>query len=246
MSKKEKIIKSKNLIKESWQVYSKNLLKFIEVFVYGLIGMLPFFGVLILSLVYAGFLGNKMPFLVNAIVLVIAIVAFVATLYMAIVYSVRAKVASILLLKNNFTSAKENFNEAKPYFVKFLGVSLLMTVLVIAWGFVLIVPALIFAIYYGFAQYVLVVEGKRPFSAIERSYDLVRGYFWPVFGRMALIGLIGLIIYWIISLPLNGMIEGEPAYMGYNFLVNVIWAIISPYFLVYVYKVYQSLKETNK
>ncbi len=246
MSKKEKIIKSKDLIKESWQVYSKNLLKFIEVFVYGLIGVLPFFGVLILFLTYFNFVSHRVPGLVNNIFIFIFIAAFIVSFYLAIVYSVRAKVASILLLKNNFTSAKENFKEAKPYFVKFLGVSLLMVVLVIAWGFVLIIPALIFAIYYGFAQYVLVAEGKRPFSAIERSYDLVRGYFWPVFGRFALIGAIGLLVYWLISLPLNNMIEGEPAYLGYNFLLNIIWALISPYFLVYVYKVYQSLKETNK
>ncbi len=246
MSKKEKIIKSKDLIKESWQVYSKNLLKFIEVLVYGIIGIFPFIIVSILSFIYFSLFGDKVPDFVNVISIIITIIALVISFYIAIVYSIRSKVASILLLKNNFTSAKENFNEAKPYFVKFLGVSVLLVVLVIAWGFALIIPALIFAIYYGFAQYVLVVEGKRPFSAIERSYDLVSGYFWPVFGRLALAGFIGLVIYWFISLPLDNMVEGELAYMGYSFFVNIVWAIISPYFLVYVYKVYQSLKETNK
>lgn len=246
MSKKEKIIKSKDLIKESWQVYSKNLLKFLEVLVYGIIGIFPFIIVSILSFIYFNLFGDKVPDFVNVISIIITIIALVISFYIAIVYSIRSKVASILLLKNNFTSAKENFNEAKPYFVKFLGVSVLLVVLVIAWGFALIIPALIFAIYYGFAQYVLVVEDKRPFSAIERSYDLVRGYFWPVFGRLALIGFIGLVIYWFISLPLDNMVEGEPAYMGYSFFVNIVWAIISPYFLVYVYKVYQSLKEINK
>lgn len=246
MSQKEKIIKSKDLIKESWQAYSKNLLKFIQVLIYGLVGVLPFFGVLILALLYARIFGYQASILVNGIMIFIFIVLAVISFYIAIVYSIRSKVASILLIKNNYTSAKENFEEAKPYFVKFLGVSLLIFVLVVAWGFALIVPALIFAVYYNFAQYVLIDEGKRPFSAVERSYDLVKGYWWPVFGRLALIGFIGLVIYWIISLPLNNMVEGEPLFMGYNFVVNIIWAILSPYFLIYVYKVYQSLKETNK
>ena len=48
MNKKEKIIKSFDLIKESWQVYQKNVLKFIEVFVYGLVGIVPLFLILLL------------------------------------------------------------------------------------------------------------------------------------------------------------------------------------------------------
>lgn len=246
MSQKEKIIKSKDLIKESWKVYTKNLLKFIEVLLYGLVGVLPLFGVMILVLVYTKFIGDRVSLAVNILLGITVFAAFVASIYIALVYSIRSKVASILLLKNNFTSAKENFKEAKPYFVKFLGVSVLLVVLVIAWGFALVVPALIFAVYYGFAQYVLVAEGKRPFSAIERSYDLVRGYWWPVFGRLALVGFFGLIIYLIISMPLKNMIEGEPVYLGYTIFINIIWAIISPYFLIYNYKIYQSLKETNK
>lgn len=246
MNKKEKLIKSMDLIKESWQVYAKNLMKFIEVFVYGLIGVIPMFGVLIVTVLYARFLGNSAPVAVNVILGIIAFAAFVASIYLAIVYSIRSKVASILLIKNNFTSAKENFDEAKPYFVKFLGVSVLLVVLVIAWGFALFIPAIIFAVYYGFAQFTLVVDGKRPFSAIERSYDLVKGYWWPVFGRFLLVSAIGVVIYSIISAPLKGMQEGETAALLYSVFVNIIWAILSPYFLIYSYKVYESLKKTNK
>ena len=246
MIKKEKIIKSKDLIKESWLVYSKNILKFIEVFFYGLVGVVPVFGLMILVILYAEFIGDKAPLAINIISGIIAFIAFIASIYIALVYSIRAKVASILLLKNNFTSAKENFKEAKSYFVKFLGVSMLLVVLVIAWGFVFIIPALIFAIYYGFAQYILVAEDKRPFSAIERSYDLVRGYFWPVFGRFALIALIGMMAYWILSLPVSNVNEQSTVYVLYSIFMNIIWAIISPYFLIYTYKIYQSLKETNK
>jgi len=194
MNKKEKIIKSFDLIKESWQVYQKNVLKFIEVFVYGLVGIVPLFLILLLFLAYnATGLASSAPLGVNIVLGIITFVAFVFSIYLAIVYSIRTKVASILLLKNNFTSAKDNFKEAKPYFTKFLGVSLLIVVLIIAWGFVLIIPAIIFAVYYGFAQYILIAENKRPFSSIERSYDLVRGYFWPVFGRFALISIIGML-----------------------------------------------------
>jgi hypothetical protein len=246
MKKTEKIIKSFDLIKESWFIYKKNLLKFIEVFVYGLIGAIPMFGILLASGIYIGYLADKAPLLVNIILGVITFLAFVVSLYFAIIYSIQAKVASILLLKNNFTPAKENFKSAKSYIVKFLSVSILTVVLVIAWGFAFIIPALIFAIYYGFATYIVVLEDKRPFSAIESSYDLARGYFWPIFGRLALISVVGLILYSFISAPISSMDENGTPSMIYSIFVNVIWAVLSPYFIIYFYKIYESLKNVNK
>ena len=247
MSKKEKIISSLELLKESWLIYQKNLWKFIEVILYGLVGMIPFFIVTMLIVAYsASGLSAKVSFSVNMFLGLLVFLAFIASIYLAVVYSIRAKVASILLLKNNFTSAKENFKEAKPYFVRFLGVSLLLVVLVIAWGLVFVIPALIFAIYYGFAQYVLVVEEKRPFSSVERSYDLVKGYFWPVFGRFMLIMAIGIAIYILISWPLKYLAETSAWFMSYDVFMNLVWVIISPYFIIYPYKIYESLKKTNK
>ena len=247
MNKKEKIIKSWDLIKESWVIYQKNILKFLEIILYGLVGIVPMLVVLLLFFVYSvSGLVQIIPFYVNMILGIIAFAAFVISIYLALAYSIRIKVASILLLKNNFTTAKENFKEAKPYFTKFLGVSLLLVVLIFAWAFALIIPALIFAVYYGFAQYILIAENKRPFSAIERSYDLVRGYWWPTFGRLALLTLIGIIIYLIILMPTAGMQEGATPSIIYNIFMNLVWAVLSPYFLIYSYKLYHSLKETNK
>ena len=247
MSKKEKIIGSLELLKESWLVYKKNLWKFIEVILYGLVGLIPFFVVIMLIVAYGqSGLSTRVSLGVNILLGLLAFLAFVASICLAVVYSIRAKVASILLLKNDFTSAKENFKEAKPYFVRFLGVSLLLMVLVIAWGFVFIIPALIFGIYYGFAQYVLVVEGKRPFSSVERSYDLVKGYFWAVFGRFMLVIAIGIAVYLLISWPLKYLAETSAWFFSYNVFMNLIWVLLSPYFIIYPYQLYISLKKTNK
>ena len=107
MNKKENIIKSVDLIKESWAIYQKNVLKFIEVFVYGLVGLVPMFAILLLFFAYniTG-LVQIVPLYVNIILGIITFVTFVASIYLAVVYGIRTKVASILLLKNNFTSAK--------------------------------------------------------------------------------------------------------------------------------------------
>jgi len=247
MNKKEKMVKSFDLLYESWQVYAKNLLKFIEVFIYGLIGMVPMFVLLLLFYAYNVTGSGNLASLGTKIVLgFIGIILFGVSLYYAIVYSLRAKVAGILLLKNNFTSARENFKASKPYVKTFLGVSLLTVVLVIAWGFVFLIPALVFGIYYGFASYILVLEDRRPFTSVERSYDLVKGYFWPVFGRLAFMSLIVIIIYALISIPMSGMVIGSAPYIAYNVFTNIIWVVLSPYFIIYFYQIYQSLNKVNK
>lgn len=247
MNKKDKIIKSLDLIKESWTDYKKSVLKFIEVFVYGLVGVIPLFAILLLALIYGTTgLAQSAAWYTNLILGIIAFILFLVSIYFAIVYSIRTMVASILLLKNNFSSAKESFKEAKPYIVKYLAVSLLVVVLTIAWFYAFVIPALIFAVYYGFAQYVLVAEDKRPFSAVERSYDLVRGYWWPVFGRLVLLVIIGMVIYALISSPLFLMIDGSLPAFTYGIFINLIWAALFPYFLIYSFKLYESLKEKNK
>jgi len=247
MENKEKIIKSFDLIYETWQVYAKNFVKFIQLIAYGLIGIIPMFVLIALFYAYGvSGLAQKASVLTNIIFGAIAFFSFFASLYFAILYSIRSSVASLLLIKNNFTSAKENFKEAKPYFVKFLGVSLLTVVLVLAWGILFIIPAIIFGVYYCFASYILVLEDARPFTSIERSYDLVRGYFWPVFGRLLLVYLIGFIVYRIISLPMDWMDDTSAAGISYSVFFNLIWVAISPYFMVYAYNLYKSLKKINK
>ncbi len=247
MNNKEKIIKSLDLIKESWTIYQNNLLKFIEVIVYGLIGVVPLLIVLFLFFAYgATGLINSASIITNFILGSVGVIFFFIGVYLAIVYSLQAKVAALLLLKNNFTPAKDNFAAAKPYINKFLGVSLLTIVLVIAWGFVFIVPALIFAIYYCFATYVVVLEDKRPFSAVERSYDLTHGYWWPVFGRLVLIFILGIALYLLASWPLSKMVKDSAPYTIYGTIINILWAVLSPYFVIYLYKIYESLKKVNK
>ena len=247
MDKKEKMVKSFDLIEETWKVYIKNLSKFIMVLLYGLIGFIPMIVLFLLIFIYnASGLASAAPMLTNIILGIIGIILFGFSLYFAIVYSLKAKVASILLLKNNFTPAKENFKQATPYIERFLGVSLLLVVLIIAWGIVFIIPALIFGIYYGLSAFVLVLEDKRPFTSIERSYDLVKGYWWPVFGRFTLIATIVFVLYAIISLPLSWMSQNSAGSIIYGGLTNIVWLVLSPYFIIFTYNVYKSLKHLSK
>lgn len=58
----------------------------------------------------------------------------------------------------------------------------------------LIIPGVVLSFYLAFTLAVFVAEGKRGFAALLRSYDLVRGHWWGVFGRMLLVVLVMLVV----------------------------------------------------
>jgi hypothetical protein len=247
MENKEKLIKSFDLIVRSWQDYSKNFKKFVMVYLYSLLGFVPLLALIAVVAILGRFnVWEFLPVFAQISLGFLFFLCFVVFLLLAVYYGTRAKIATFLLVKNNYSPALENFKESQKYFWGFLGLSLLYLVVVCAWGFVFLIPALIFGIYYSFATYILVAEEKRAFSSMERSYDLVRGYWWPVFGRMLLLMLAAFIVFLVISLPLNFMNEGSWIFVAYNVLVNLIWLVVSPYFIVYYCGLYKNLKTVNK
>lgn len=93
-------------------------------------------------------------------------------------------------------------------------------------GFLLfIIPGVIFVIWFGLSLYVFVFEEKKGMLALERSRELVKGYWWPVLGRMMLFGVIAAAIG---AIPVFGTIA------------NIFFT--APLGIFYGYFLYQDLK----
>ncbi|OFW79497.1 MAG: hypothetical protein A2Z48_03960 [Actinobacteria bacterium RBG_19FT_COMBO_70_19] len=81
----------------------------------------------------------------------------------------------------------------------------LLTGLAVAGGFILlIVPGLIFLARFAVAVPALVVEGKRGRAALSRSWNLVIGHSWPVFGTLLVAGLIAGAVSGVLTVPFSG------------------------------------------
>jgi hypothetical protein len=118
---------------------------------------------------------------------------------------------------------------------------LLVGVLVLLWSLLLIIPGIIFGVFYGFALYVLVFENIRGMAAIKRSQQLVTGYWWAVFGRTLFLILGALLVSFVLSIPYIFFPEGGILYYIYSFLQNIVWVIITPIFMVFSYLMYKDL-----
>ncbi len=80
--------------------------------------------------------------------------------------------------------------------------SLLVALAVFGGLLLLIIPGLVFIVWFGFAQIISVLEDKKPLAALTRSKELVTNRFWPIAWRLisgpVVIGVIYGIIFSII------------------------------------------------
>jgi len=225
-----------SMLEESCRVYAKNIKKFIEIYLRGLVGLIPFLVIIIVFLLLLS-LGINNPF----INLLLAIFGFLALLW-AVYYGILVRAAMILLIKNNYNSAKENFAKSEGYFWGYVWVSIVASVIIGLWTLLLIIPGIIFAVYFMLVNYTFFFEDFKGYMALKRSKELVKGYWWAVCGRTLFIGLIAVIVNIILSAPLAALDQGSLGYVMYSSFMNLLWALIAPIIVIYTYYIFRDLK----
>ena len=250
---KPKIIATGDLISNTFNIYRRNWQKFACLL---LLPLLVSYLASLISLVldsYSSSLSWPIAWLVFTvvIVLVVALMAWYVLTY----------ISEFLLIKDlsqevRFGNLGEWYSRAKPYFWIFLAISIIYAVLTLLGLILLIIPGVIFMIFYSFAIYAVIFEDHKFEGAFGRSRELVRGYWWAVFGRIlagiALVylayliigGLLALLV-WPLALILHLQSNQILFSSLYNLLTVFVGLVIGPLSLLYVYNIYQSLKEVH-
>ncbi|MFA6553035.1 MAG: hypothetical protein WCT27_01260 [Patescibacteria group bacterium] len=99
-----------------------------------------------------------------------------------------------------------------------VGTSLLMMAFLFGLTFLLVLPAIIFAVYWAFTTYVVSLKGKSGLDALRYSQALVRGRWWKVIGYLFVFGFITGMIGWLIGLPFVNI---------HNHIVNALISTLS-------------------
>lgn len=101
-----------------------------------------------------------------------------------VVFQLMVKVAFYLVLEPNkprrFLQA---FKESRFLILGFFFVSLIVNAVVFSGLLLLVIPGIIFAIWYSQADYIRLYEGEKGIRAMQKSHWYVRGKFWGVLGR---------------------------------------------------------------
>ncbi len=144
------------------------------------------------------------------------------------------------------------YQESTKFFWPFCWVSLIVFVKVFLWMLLLIIPGIVFSIFYAFSAYALLLDGQKGNLALCHSRKVIQPYFWRFVGYNLLLGLIMIVIYFIFGflLSVNPLIVAilkvpvtsffATLMMGLSMLLMGIFSsVLTIFWLVFVFKLYR-------
>lgn len=109
----------------------------------------------------------------------------IAALVIGLVLSAWAGLALLFVIAQPTTTKKwqEAFRLGGRFFWPSLTTGIILAVILGVSTLFLIIPGIYVGVIFGFSSYLVFKEKLRNWSALQRSRELVRGYWWPVFWR---------------------------------------------------------------
>jgi len=200
------------LFRDSWDLYKSRFRIFTSILI------LPVAFILV-----AAILGNA---LLSSIFAVVSVIFFIVA-YPAIIYSITNENQSDVK-----TSYGVGFGKLFPY----LWLAILTNLVVIGGLIMGVIPGLMFSFWFIFSVFILFVEDKRGLEALLKSKEYVRGYFWPVLGRIILLVLCVVVIAMMLSLVIGEDKRSE------DVLNAVLQLFVMPFFISYSFNIYRGLQ----
>lgn len=151
-------------------------------------------------------------------------------------------VSTVALLTALFSkkdiSVTDAYEQGKRKFWPYLWLSLLSACISGGGFLLLIIPGVVLSVWFTFAQYILFHEHKQGITALMTSREYVRGYFWPILGRIIFISLIVMAL---------SSIAGYVSFIFQNELVvtvaqSLVTLITIPLAIIYQTKLYENIR----
>ncbi len=139
---------------------------------------------------------------------------------------------------------KQAFALMGPYLFVFL----LVLVKILLWSLLLIVPGIVFAVFYSFSYFALILDDCRGTKALAFSKSLIKPNFWRFLGYSLVIWTILLLIGFVIGALMQLLFGfGSPGAVGFiprlgeglNGLLSGFFGVIAT---VFFYRVYEEFK----
>jgi len=171
------------------------------------------------------------------------IILFVLSLILGTLVSILQILLVIKTDRGEPVTLDSMLKDGVKVFFTFLITEVLVGLAVFAGILLLIVPGIIFAVWFFAAIYIVVGENKGAFAAMSESKNLVSGLTWEVLWRFIAGILLLIVVSIVVSIPLAPLTSG----LGRgNLLVNLLQSFVNGALSIvgvaYSYTIYKSLK----
>lgn len=143
-------------------------------------------------------------------------------------WSQSAKYLAVIKMGN---TEKEIFKLGYKNIWRFFLVSLVVGSIVVLGLVLLIIPAVIFGVWYSFSVWLVLDKGMKIREALKTSKAMVKGKFWKVLGRTVTFGLFAFFVsIVVVAIPYAG---------------NLIISFVAPLFMLPFYLLYKDLSTSS-
>ncbi len=226
----------KALLSHAWQIYKRHFKLFLQISVVPTVALVVIIPFVLVAMLTGG---------VNGTYFSVLVAVFIVLLLLAVYLGMWSQVALIKAIEMSHhqipeLSFKEVFKRSRSKIWVFLGASILAMLAVLGGFILLIVPGIIFALWYSLSSYVVVCEPTSAAGALRVSKAYVRGRSKMVLGRWVVMGLTYLgvsvalqAVFWVLGF------SGDTASTVRNIIMSLFMA---PFASVYGYLLYTALK----
>lgn len=236
------LISIRDLLRESWALYKNNFALFAKIIAWLLIpsvilSLLPYFVSSPVAFLAANFMISLASWVLSVLITIAIILAMDA------------------VLKKEPIKLKNIYNLSYSKTFSGIIISILVSLAVGFGTILLIIPGIIFSVWFSFSLYVLVLENKKGTEALSASRQLVKGKFWPILWRWIAPNFVyGVILLIIILIPIYiiDFAVGQPgaSFTQYppwwsTIIANIIPVFAAPLFYALGFILYNSVKKTK-
>ncbi len=143
----------------------------------------------------------SLPLLI--ILIIVFVILFLILFYFYLISSISYIYISFINTKKEI-KFKTIFDESKRYFWKYFGLIIVMSILLVLLFLLLIIPGVIFLVYWIFSTFILIREDTGIWGSMKRSKLIVKGKWWTVFGYSLLLLLLTCLSSLVTFIPIIG------------------------------------------
>ena len=205
------------LFSTSWAIYQRRVGTLLAIMFISLAIVLGI--VMVVGAVAVGLFFAMRPWK-NAIIGIAVILVGLPSFYVL----VRFHLALVIALLREEATVKEAVAASRNRLWFFVGLGILNALILIGGFILLIIPGVIFAVWFAFASFIFVAEGRTAVQSLSASKVLIKGKWWDVAARLFVLGLVTSLLSMI---PL----------VGWLFSI-----LLSPFGGIYTVTLYRSLR----
>ncbi|HLD60897.1 MAG TPA: hypothetical protein VJA27_02075 [Patescibacteria group bacterium] len=238
------LISISEILDKSWNAYTSKFREFV-----------PYMGLLFVPILLIGSLGLAIELIMaegmapGLSLLLIGVLAIVIGVFLMWSFMALTRVLREVAQGQPLSHYKQHLSGTKHLIWPLIYTSLLSGLIIFGGTLLLVVPGIIFGVWYSFANYAVTLDEKKGMEALRFSKQLVSGRWWAILFRLFVpaflaglaIGVLQAIVAWAIGvLVVQFAAPDSVVFMFVYQLVSAIFSVLlyplSTLFIVYLYE----------